>query len=971
MIGRRLSEARRVEVVDHADECDACRALLVELLRSTPPIEETTANQRGGDPAVAETVDSGSPRPTSSIELQPGDRIDRYVIERTLGAGGMGVVYAAHDPELDRRVALKLLHARALMDRVATNAEERLLREAQAVARISHPNVISVHDIGTAGADTRVAGQGFVAMELVDGWTLREWLAAAPRTWREILVPFLAALRGLAAAHAAGLIHRDIKPDNILIGRDGRVRVTDFGMARAIEDGEGTVSGSPTSSGLHDVLTQTGTVLGTPAYMAPEQHAGAATDARTDQFSFCIAMWEALYGVRPFEGADIATIARAVQAGEPPDPPAGSSVPAWVRRVLTRGLRPRAEDRWPTTEALADALSPRRTRWIAVSAGLLSAGAIAALVVLPRMSGGDRSELCAGASVQLVGVWDPARAQELRGVFTASTLPTAAPVWRRLEPLLDKFATTWIAMHTDACEDTRVRGDQTEALLGLRMQCLDRKLAGVRTLVSALETPDEAMMTSSVSVAERATQLDECDNAAALMAPTTTPATAEAAAQVAAIRRQLDSYKVGWQLQQRADFKAQLSRLDQNSRAIGFAPLEAEVRILSAKVQSYESNERGADETLRGAIERAEAGQHDLAKAEAEILRVHSLGVLGKYEDAHQRATYAAAVIARLGGNDELSAQLARYLGELLGREQRWDEAHAALGSALAIETRLFGARSVAVGSTLTELAGVLSEQGKYEEAFATMRQVTELFAELYGEHPAAAAMALVEKADTALMSGDFTTAATIERQRLQMLERQLGPTSADVAYTRSSLAMSLEYSGRLEEARAMRRTAATILALDPTPRLVEELTALGGVEIELGRDADAVATFQRAATLARTFPDDPYGELASAQAGMGRGLVRLKKPQEAIPQLEAALAWREGRSDVSAARLGTPRFFLAQALWASGGPKGRARALAKQAQADFERAVEDMRGHRGPYEIGFKRSTALLADVQAWRQTH
>lgn len=971
MIGGRLPEARRVEVVDHADECEACRALLVQLIRSTPKPEETTVKLRGGDVATAETVDSGSRRTAASIGLQPGDRIGRYLIERTLGAGGMGVVYAARDPELDRSIALKLLHARALMDRVATNAEERLLREAQAVARISHPNVIAVHDIGTAGDDTRVAGQGFVAMELVDGWTLREWLAEAPHTWREILVPFLAALRGLAAAHAAGLIHRDIKPDNILIGRDGRVRVTDFGMARAIEDGELPPSGSPTSSGLTEVLTQTGIVLGTPAYMAPEQHAGAATDARADQFSCCVAIWEALYGERPFAGADIAAIARSVQAGELRAPPAGSRVPAWVRRVLLRGLRTRPEARWPTIAALADALSPRRSRWLVASAGLLAAGALAALVAVPRMRGAESSELCTGASARLAGVWDAARTQELRAAFTASNLPAAAPVWRRLEPMLDKFAAEWTAMHTDACEDTRVRGDQTEALLGLRMQCLDRKLAGVRALVGVLGTPDEAALTSSVVVAERATRVGDCDNATALMAPTATPATVEAAAQVAAIRSQLEAFEVSWTLQPRAELKAQLHRLDAASRAIGFAPVEAEVRISIAKMQSHESNERGADETLRGAIERAEAGQHDLAKAEAEILRVHVLGTLGKYDDAHQRGAYAAAVIARLGGNDELSALLARYLGELFGRERRWDEAHAALAAALAIETRLFGARSAAVGSTLTEIYGVLGEQGKYTEAVAKMREVTALFAELYGDQPLSVATELMAKADTALMAGEFATSAALERQRVTIIERQLGPETADAAYARSNLAMSLEYGGHLEEARAMRSTAVAILSLDPSPRLTEELTSLGAIEIELARFDDAAATFRRAITVARTFPDDPYGELATAQAGLGRSLARSGKPADAIPHLEAALTWREGRKDVSASRLGAPRWFLAQAVWESGGSKGRSRALAKQAQADLERSIAELRDQPGPFQIGFARSTALLGDVIAWRQTH
>jgi tetratricopeptide (TPR) repeat protein/tRNA A-37 threonylcarbamoyl transferase component Bud32 len=962
MIARRLSDERRAELVEHADECEACRTLLVELIRSAP--------EAAGDPATAETVESGARRRGGSVELQPGDRIDRYIIEGTLGAGGMGVVYAARDPELDRRVALKLLHARVVSDPSASNAEARLLREAQAVARISHPNVIAVHDIGTAGDDTRVPGQGFVAMELVDGWTLRGWLAEQPRTWREILVPFLAALRGLAAAHAAGLIHRDIKPDNILIGRDGRVRVTDFGMARAIEDTADTAA-SPTTSSLLIALTQTGTTLGTPAYMAPEQHAGAATDARSDQFSFCVAMWEALYGERPFAGDDIAAIARAVRSGELRPAPPSSPTPAWIRRALTRGLRTRPDDRWPTTDALVGALTPRGTQRLAIGGAVLGAVALAGLIVVPRITGGRDAELCRGSDARLVGIWDAGRAQQLSAAFAASSIPAAAPVWRRLQPMLDRFARAWSAMHTDACEDTRVRGEQTEALLGLRMQCLDRKLTGVRTLVTALGTPDDVTVAAAVSVAERATRLDDCDNATALLAPIATPPNAEVAAEVAAIRAELEAVEVGWQLRQVPDVKARLHRMDERSRAIGFAPLEAEVRILIARMQSHDSEERSADETLRGAIERAEAGQHDRAKARAEILRVHVLGVLGRHEDAHQRGTYAGAVIARLGGDDELEAQLARALGELLGREHRWEEAHAALARTLAIETRIFGARSEAVGSTLSELSGVLSEQGRFDEAFATMRQVTDLFAELHGEQPLAAAMDLMSKSGEALMAGDFVRTAALERERVAILERLVGVDSVDVAYARSSLAMALEHGGRLDEARAMRRTAVTILERVPTIRLVEELTSQATIEIELGRHEDAIATFQRALALATTFADDPYGERAVAQAGLGRALVQTARAREAIPHLEAALAWRVRQTEISPARLGTPRWFLGQALWLDGGSKPRSRALVAQAQADLERSVAANAGKPGPYVVAYKRSLALLADVKAWRATH
>jgi len=232
--------------------------------------------------------------------------------------------------------------------------------------------------------------------------------------------------------------------------------------------------------------------------------------------------------------------------------------------------------------------------------------------------------------------------------------------------------------------------------------------------------------------------------------------------------------------------------------------------------------------------------------------------------------------------------------------------------------------------------------------------------------------MDLMGRADAALVAGDFATSATLERQRVALLEGLVGADSSDVAYARSSLALSLEFGGRLEEARAIRRSVVAILQREPTPRLGEELTSLGTIEIEIGDYASAIGTFQRAATLLKTFEaDDPYGELATAQAGMGRGLVAIGKPREAIPQLEAALAWRERQTEIAPARLATPRWFLAQALWLGGGDKGRSRTLAEMAQADYERAVAELAGKPGVLEVAYKRSSALLADVRAWRATH
>ncbi len=277
-------------------------------------------------------------------------RIGRFNVLHKLGEGGMGVVYAAHDQDLDRHVAIKLLRT---TDGDLGPARARLLREARAMAKLSHPNVITIYDVGTV--DDRI----FIAMELVKGTTLRRWLAAKPRTWRGVVERFSEAGRGLAAAHGAGLIHRDFKPDNVLVGDDGRVRVVDFGLARRVdlEDTEPTPPSPDLAVETTDRLTLTGAVMGTPAYMAPEQWRGLTVDHRTDQFAFAVALWEALFGVRPFGSGTVHVIVTHVLAGEIASPPEDRPVPTWLRRVLERALSTEPDDRFWSMDELLFVLS--------------------------------------------------------------------------------------------------------------------------------------------------------------------------------------------------------------------------------------------------------------------------------------------------------------------------------------------------------------------------------------------------------------------------------------------------------------------------------------------------------------------------------------------------------------------------------------------------------------------------------------
>ena len=316
-----------------------------------------------------------------------GDTIGRYIILARLGAGGMGVVYTAYDPQLDRKVALKLLRTGGTV--AEGEARSRLIREAQAIAQLSHPNVVAIYDVGQSDE-----GEVYIAMELVEGENLTSWLGHWDRSWRDILELFFQAGRGLAAAHARGLVHRDFKPDNVLVGADGRVRVTDFGLARSVIEQVDELARDrprPELEALRVTLTATGTVLGTPRYMAPEQLRGADADARSDQFSFCVALYEALYDRHPLPGDSVLAL---VQHGtEAAPPPADTKVPASIGKAIMRGLCTDPGKRFPSLAALLLELTPppaQRRRALAVAlAGLALAGVGAATAMVAQGDGGS------------------------------------------------------------------------------------------------------------------------------------------------------------------------------------------------------------------------------------------------------------------------------------------------------------------------------------------------------------------------------------------------------------------------------------------------------------------------------------------------------------------------------------------------------------------------------------------------------
>ena len=660
--------------------------------------------------------------PDESI-LAKGAGIGRYVVLGLVGRGGMGDVYAAYDPELDRKIAIKLLRMRGTA--AADGDEGRLLREAQAIARLSHPNVVVVYDVGT------FKGSVFIAMEFIEGVTLRQWLPALKREWPEVLGVFVAAGRGLGAAHAAGLVHRDFKPDNVMLTKTGQVRVMDFGLARTETEATTTeptednvikaarrsaslaavlrapeaidatvkvgtnVARASSGSGdyLGQKLTQTGMILGTPAYMAPEQFAGTGADGRSDQFAFCVALFEGLYGQRPFAGTNFMMLRANIMAGALVLPPSDARVPGWVRRVLFRGLSVRPEDRFSSMTELLAALgqdpAAQRRRWLAASGGALALLAIAGGV--HHFSSRQRI-LCDGAPSRAETAWGPAQRGAIERAFNASGNKTAGTVLASTVGLLDQYVARWEGMYKETCQATHVRGEQSAEVLDLRMTCLNERLGDVRALGEVLATADKSVVDNAVSAASALPPLDRCADVAMLRSVIKPPDDPGKRAQVAKLKQ--DAAKVNaLALAGRCNAaKVMGMPLLDGAKHLGYRPLEAEAALALGLLGDSCLDPASAADYLEEAALSAEASNNDEVAVRAScFLAVLYAERLTNRIFSRYWVRHAEALLARFPSHPLLDAEVATARSVWLGSEGRDEEALADLKRALTLRESVRG----------------------------------------------------------------------------------------------------------------------------------------------------------------------------------------------------------------------------------------------------------------------------------------
>jgi tetratricopeptide (TPR) repeat protein len=811
--------------------------------------------------------------------LARGASIGRYVILEQLGEGGMGCVYAAYDPSLDRRVALKLLKP----DFVAAapqDSRQRLRREAQAMARLNHPHVITVHDVGLAGE------QIFVAMEMVKGGTLRTWLEDG-RPRHEVLRAFADAAEGLLAAHGAGLVHRDFKPENVLVGHDGRVRVTDFGLARSASEAPHAAATANLSVKLPlKPLTHAGAVLGTPAYMAPEQLRGLPTDARTDQFSFAVSLYEALYGGRPFVGDSLEEIKAAIDHGRVRAPAPGSDVPSPIRRALLKALHADPNQRFESMRGLLEALafnpSARRRRRIALGIGLLAVlGAAAgtrAVAVRERV----RCE----AEGSLAGVWDDSIKGSARDAFLGTGLPSAAQAFERVNARLDTAASAWSRATTELCLS---RNTAPPAEVTRRTSCLQHSRDDLDATSALLRNIDRKTVEGSVIAAQRLSDPSTCLNAlpkalAAQVASPTVPAELRARLARAEVHRRAGQGKLALQL---------LDSVVDDARKLSLKRLEAEALFRRAQTYALLLDER-MEQGYLDAIWAAEAAGDDERVAEARIDNIEVLGTtLGKLDEARRAAHEAEAVLARLGDNGRLQALYALNRGDLLALEGKFDEAIVLGRHALELDTALLGPQHPDTVYAETLLANTLSNAGRYDEALAMAKHNVEATEALYGPEHRATGRALALLGIVYLFRGQAAEALPVFQRWLANDEARVGPNDSGLWFPLDNTAEAL---------------------------------------LKVGRPAESLAMYQRALRLLDAGSAHDAPALAELWAGIGRSQLALSHPAQAVPLLEKALAVREQRPG-ERANLAENRLALADALWASKRDKPRALALASAAR--------------------------------------
>ncbi|MBL8955572.1 MAG: protein kinase [Myxococcaceae bacterium] len=873
------TEAARIGA--HVDGCSDCRIIVSEVARSLGD---------GADDASAE-------RP-----LVRGGALGRYLILEQVGQGGMGVVYSAYDSELDRRVAVKVLRqAGREKDRA------RLTQEARAMARLSHPNVAAVYGVESAG------GRDFVVMEFIVGVTARRWLEAE-RSTAEVLDVFLQAGRGLEAAHQAGIVHRDFKPDNVMVRADGRVSVLDFGLARptgtsVAASAAGAVT-SPTS------LTETGTVMGTRRYMPPEQQAGEATDARADQYAFCVSVHEALWGAAPGEA-----------------PTKGPKVGAELVRALEKGRSANAADRHPDLSALLEVLerarAPVRRPWLFGVAGLI------VLVVAGFLYARPNAGLCAGGEAEVAEVWGaPLRAAVVQRLAVAKLDGAHVP------EALDVYAARWALAHRQACEATRVRGEQSEDLLDRRMVCLAARRAALAATATLLAS-ESGSPGQALQAVGNLPVIAECADARALLEVVPPPAGLKARAQLTQVQEALAKARATFELGRTDEAEPLTANVVKEARALGWAPALAEALLLSSYVLNVAGRTTECEDAAWQALAATLAARDARLEAAAWVSLAGTVAnIMRRYAEGERLFAVAKSRLDLLPSEELLAARWYRAHGQALAHAGDLKAAIASTGEA----ARRFEALGLPSPAQLAHTYRVLCDHytvaGQYPEGIAAARK--------------AVAASESDPTGGSHLARSLSVLANVLRKAHQFDEARdvlmRAVTEAQKAGSRLSVAQAWGTLGELERDAGRLDAAARAFQMEvaqtepwpmPNPYRGEALGLLGDVQIEQGETEEAERNLRKAAALFDASGLRDELDTLPARSALGRALIANGKQAEAKAVLAHVVSVLDG-STAAAPMLAPFRFMAAKALWGLAERRPKAKALATQARAALEGAERD-----------------------------
>jgi len=885
------------------------------------------------DPTVSADVPVGArSKGEAPLRLARGMSLGRYVVLDRLGAGGMGVVYRAYDPELHRQVAIKvLLPSRA----VGTEGASRMHREAQAMAQVSHSNVVTIHDVGSV--DDHI----YIAMELVSGQTLARWRYEAKPGWREVLLAYVSAGRGLAAAHTEGLVHRDFKPDNVMIDASGHVRVMDFGLARAVGtqprpipvNDEGITLEQHDS--LSDPLTHDGALMGTPAYMAPEQFTGLEVDERADQFSFCIAVWEGIYGERPFVGGTAAEIGALVTRGELSSPEMKVELPAAVDQALRKGLSPEPEDRWPSLEELLDvlelSLAPRRRRWVMPAFTVLLAGS--AVAAAYPISSNDR---CSGGPDEIAEVWNEARAEAVAERFRESRGEWGTRVWTRERGRLDAYVERWTEKHRAACEAT-TRGEQSDAVLDLRMACLRRAKLEVDAGVGIFGELGD--LDRAYAVVSGLPPLEHCEDVDALREGVAPPPDA-LEGPVDAVRAKVSRAMVLVRAGRYSDASELIAQAEEAADGLDYEPVLTEV--FAAKSRALRATSK-LDEAVVAGQRTMELAARNRQWRELDASMIELIYVVGYLQSRPDEAMLTAKLalgFAGRGGDSFELAHLHSVIGSVHHRAGRFEEAIAENMLALEIGRRVLPEGDIWFADPLDAIGNAAYKRSGTSEARPYLEESIALISAALGDDHPRMAITLNTLGAFEMERGHAPEAEQHYRRALEINEAALRPGHPHTSMVLNNLATSLGQQGKLDEAVGYFRRVVdeTTVAYGPKhPQTSIARFNIANALTQLDRPDEAEPEIRRSLSDLSEVLGEDHVRVAKATVILGKVLLGQGKNEAAVAEFRKALSIYEEQVEPASSARRHARRSLARGL--------AALKRYDEAEAEYLGVIEDARG--------------------------